>query len=175
MSWGVVPDGAGCGRARSQPGPAGAARPPGRRDRSSSAPRSVPARSLSAAGPKTTGRLPNGPDAGRVFTLWGRRGSARRRAGARPRDSKDRSKALRVAPTRLPLIVNPHPTLRTPPPADRRPSPRGATSRGADTDRPPTGCVLKKIQARNTSGPQNANAPETAQHALTRLQVRGAY
>ena len=41
MSWGVVPDGAGCGRARSQPGPAGAARPPGRRDRSSSASRSV--------------------------------------------------------------------------------------------------------------------------------------
>ena len=41
MSWGVVPDGAGCGRARSQPGPVGAARPPGRRDRSSSASRSV--------------------------------------------------------------------------------------------------------------------------------------
>ena len=49
MSWGVVPDGAGCGRARSQPGPAGAvaAGPgrrrtaPGRRDRSSSASRSV--------------------------------------------------------------------------------------------------------------------------------------
>ena len=143
MSWGVVPDGAGCGRARSrpgfsQPGPAGAvAAGPGRRrtaprvteigrvprrDRFGSAPRSVPARSLSAAGPKTTGRLPNGPDAGRVFTLWGRRGSARRRAGARPRDSKDRSKALRPAPTRLPRIVNPHPALRTPPPADRRPS-----------------------------------------------------
>ena len=181
MSWGVVPDGAGCGRARSQPGPAGAAQPQvaeigrvPRRDRFGSAPRSVPARSLSPAGPKTTGQPSNGPDAGRVFTVWDRLGSARRRPRARPRDSKDRSKALGVAPTRLPRIVNPHPTLRTPPPADRRPSPRGATSRGADTDRPPTGCVLKKIQARNTSGPQNANAPETAQHALTHLQVRGA-
>ena len=140
---GPVAAGPGRGRARlrpgfSQPGPAGAvAAGPGwrctaprvteigrvpRRDRFGSAPRSVPASSLSAAGPKTTEQPSNGPDAGRVFTVWDRRGSARRRPGARPRDSKDRSKALRPAPTRLPRIVNPHPALRTPPPADRRPS-----------------------------------------------------
>ena len=151
-------------RRRLRPGPvaAGPGRrctAPGRRDRSSSASRSVPTRSVSVAGPKTTGRLLNGPDAGRVFTVWDRLGSARRRPRARPRDSKDRSKALRVAPTRLPRIVNPHPTLRTPPPADRRPSARGTTSRGADTDRPPTGRALKKIQAQNTAGPKHANAP----------------
>ncbi|WKR22778.1 hypothetical protein AIF0345_2732 [Actinomyces israelii] len=44
-------------------------------------------------------------DAGRVFTVWDRRVSARRRPGARPRDSKDRSKVLSAAPTRLPRIV----------------------------------------------------------------------
>ena len=181
MSWGVVPGWA-CrsstrrGRARPAlhgPQVAEIGRVP-RRDRFGSAPRSVPARSLSPAGPKTTGQPSNGPDAGRVFTVWDRLGSARRRPRARPRDSKDRSKALRVAPTRLPRIVNPHPTLRTPPPADRRPSTRGATPRGADTDRPPTGRTLKKIQAHNTARTQNVNAPETSQHALTHLQVRGA-
>lgn len=95
-------------RRRLRPGPVAAG--PGRSGARSAlhgprSPRSVPARSLSAAGPKTTGRLPNGPDAGRVFIVWGGRGSARRRAGARPRDSKDRSKALRVAPARLPRIA----------------------------------------------------------------------
>ena len=95
-------------RRQLRPGPVAAG--PGRSGARSAlhgprSPRSVPARSLSAAGPKTTGRLPNGPDAGRVFIVWGGRGSARRRAGARPRDSKDRSKALRVAPARLPRIA----------------------------------------------------------------------
>ena len=184
MSWGVVPDGAGCGRARSQPGPVAAG--PGRRCTAPRSPRSVEFRVEIGSVPHRDRfrrdrcpppdrRQPGSRQTGRMRAGFSQSGTgSARRAGARPRDSKDRSKALGVAPTRLPRIVNPHPTLRTPPPADRRPSTRGATPRGADTDRLPTGRTLKKIQAHNTARTQNVNAPETSQHALTHLQVRGA-
>ena len=57
-------------------------------------------------------------DAGRPVAIRSKRGSARRRPGARPRDSNDHSKALRSAPARLPQIVTlapdtPHTSTRT--------------------------------------------------------------
>ena len=171
-------------RRRLRPGPVAAG--PGRRCTAPRSPRSVEFRVEIGSVPhrdrfrrdrcpSPDRRRPGSCQTGRMRAELSQSGTgAARHAGARPRDSKDRSKALGVAPTRLPRIVNPHPTLRTPPPADRRPSTRGATPRGADTDRPPTGRTLKKIQAHNTARTQNVNAPETSQHALTHLQVRGA-
>ena len=142
MSWGVVPDGAGCGRARSQPGPVAAG--PGRRCTAPRSPRSVEFRVEIGSVPHRDRfrrdrcpppdrRRPGSCQTGRMRAELSQSGTgAARRAGApgaRPRDSKDRSKALRVAPTRLPRIVNPHPTLRTPPPGQAPKHPRRDASR----------------------------------------------